>query len=66
MNRKEKVGKLINKHLDEIGCRMNLSVPLRTKTARDAYGTSLKRGCLYRKDCRNVGSNKYRCNKKIS
>ena len=44
MNRKEKVGKLINKHLDEIGCRLNLSVPLRTKTARDAYATSLKKG----------------------
>ena len=44
MNRKEKVGKLLNKHLDEIGCRLNLSVPLRTKTARDAYATSLKKG----------------------
>lgn len=44
MNRKEKVGKLLNKHLDEIGCRLNLSVPLRTKTTRDAYATTLKKG----------------------
>lgn len=44
MNRKEKVGKIINKHLNEITSRLNLSVPLRTKTARDAYATSLKKG----------------------
>ncbi len=49
MNRIEKVGKLLNNHFDEIGFRLNLSVPHRTKTARDAFATSLKKGMFQSK-----------------
>jgi integrase len=43
MNKKRKVAKIVNKHLKEIGGRLGLSVDLLTKTARDAYATSLKK-----------------------
>jgi hypothetical protein len=44
VNKKEKVGKMVNKELKKISTKLNLSVPLSTKTARDAYATSLKKG----------------------
>ncbi len=43
MNKKKKVAKLVNQHLKAIGERLGLSVDLLTKTARDAYATSLKK-----------------------
>ena len=44
LNKKSKVGKLINKHLIELGERLGLSVKLTTKVTRDAYATTLKKG----------------------
>ena len=44
LNKKSKVGKLINKHLIELGVRLGLSVKLTTKVTRDAYATTLKKG----------------------
>jgi integrase/recombinase XerD len=44
LNKKVKVGKLINKHLIELGERLGLSVKLTTKVTRDAYATTLKKG----------------------
>jgi integrase len=44
LNKKSKVGKLINKHLIELGERLGLSVRLTSKVTRDAYATSLKKG----------------------
>ncbi len=43
MNKKKKVGDMINENLKAIGNRLNLSVELLSKTARDAYATSLKK-----------------------
>jgi len=37
------VGKYINAHLKNIEKRLKLSVPLLTKTSRDAYATTLRR-----------------------
>lgn len=42
-NKKTKVSKKINKLLNEISIKLNLSVPLKLKTARDSYATTLKR-----------------------
>jgi len=44
LNKKSKVGKLINKHLIELGERLGLSVRLTSKVTRDAYATTLKKG----------------------
>jgi integrase len=44
LNKKSKVGKLINKHLVELGERLGLSVRLTSKVTRDAYATTLKKG----------------------
>jgi len=44
LNKKSKVGKLINKHLVELGEKLGLSVKLTTKVTRDAYATSLYKG----------------------
>ncbi len=41
LNKKCKVGKLINRNLVELGERLGLSVKLTTKVTRDAYATSL-------------------------
>jgi integrase len=43
MNKKKKVVDMINEHLKVIGSRLDLSVELLSKTARDAYATSLKK-----------------------
>jgi integrase len=43
LNKKKKVAKLINQNLKTIGDRLNLSIDLLCKTARDAYATSLKK-----------------------
>jgi len=43
INKKESVGKYINAHLKNIEKRLKLSVPLLTKTSRDAYATTLRR-----------------------
>jgi integrase len=43
LNKKAKVGKFVNKHLTELGQRLNLSIQLTTKVSRDAYATSLKK-----------------------
>ena len=40
---KENFGKVINKQLDRIQKRLNLSIPLSNKIARDAYATTLRR-----------------------
>jgi integrase len=44
LNKKCKVGKLINRNLIELGERLGLSVKLTTKVTRDAYATTLKKG----------------------
>ncbi len=42
-NKNHKLKAQINAELDVISKKLNLSVPLRTKTARDSYATTLKR-----------------------
>ena len=42
LEKRAKVAKAINGKLDEIAERLKLSVPLKTKTARDAYATYLR------------------------
>lgn len=42
-NLSHKVRSKLNEKLDEISVKLNLSVPLKLKTARDCYATSLKR-----------------------
>jgi len=42
LDRRSKIAKSLNIHLKNIGVRLNLSVPLLTKTARDCYATYLK------------------------
>lgn len=42
-NKNHKMKAQINAELDILSKRLNLSVPLRTKTARDSYATTLKR-----------------------
>lgn len=44
INKKEKDGKMISKHLEEFTQRLKLSVLLRTNTVRNAYATRLKKG----------------------
>jgi len=44
LNKKCKVGKLINRNLIELGERLGLSVKLTSKVTRDAYATTLKKG----------------------
>lgn len=43
-NRRTRLSKRINKNLGVISKQLNLSVPLKMKTARDSYATSLMRG----------------------
>jgi integrase len=43
LNKKEFFGKFINRHLNKISKRMNFSIQLSTKVARDAYATTLRR-----------------------
>jgi hypothetical protein len=43
LNKKCKVGKLINRNLIELGERLGLSVRLTTKLTRGTYATSLKK-----------------------
>jgi site-specific recombinase XerD len=42
LDKRSKVAKYLNSHLKGIAEKLNLSVPLQTKTARDAYATFLK------------------------
>lgn len=42
LDKRSKVAKYLNSHLKGIADKLNLSVPLQTKTARDAYATFLK------------------------
>jgi site-specific recombinase XerD len=42
-NKNHKWKKIINERLEEISNRLNLSIPLRIKNARDAYATTLRR-----------------------
>jgi integrase len=42
-NLSHKVRSKLNENLLEIGVKLNLSVPLKLKTARDCYATTLKR-----------------------
>jgi site-specific recombinase XerD len=43
VNRSHKLRQQLNRNLDFLTERLNLSVPLKLKTARDSYATSLKR-----------------------
>jgi hypothetical protein len=42
-NLSHKVRFILNENLQEISDKLNLSVPLKLKTARDCYATTLKR-----------------------
>lgn len=42
-NKSHKIRQSLNKELTNISLKLNLSVPLKLKTARDAYATTLKR-----------------------
>lgn len=42
-NKNQKWKKIINKRLDAVSKRLNLSIPLRIKNARDSYATTLNR-----------------------
>lgn len=49
-NKSKQMKKVINKHLKEIGERLEISVPLRVKTARDSYATTLRRAGVSKDD----------------
>lgn len=42
-NKSHKVRSILNENLPEISNKLNLSVPLKLKTARDCYACALKR-----------------------
>ncbi len=49
-NKSKQMKKVVNKHLKEIGERLEISVPLRVKTARDSYATTLRRAGVSKDD----------------
>ena len=44
VNKSHKMRQTLNRNLSEISRKLNLSIPLKLETARDAYATILKRG----------------------
>ncbi|MBU1012054.1 MAG: tyrosine-type recombinase/integrase [Bacteroidetes bacterium] len=49
-NKSKKMKKIINNSLSEIGKRLEISVPLMVKTARDSYATTLRRAGVSKDD----------------
>lgn len=49
-NKSKKMKKMINSNLKNIGERLGISVPLKVKTARDSYATTLRRAGVSKDD----------------
>jgi integrase len=49
-NLSDKLRQIINNNLEEISKRLNLSVPLKTDTARDCYASTLRRAKVSKDD----------------
>lgn len=49
-NKSKKMSKQINKDLKSLGTKLGITIPLKLKTARDAYATSLRRAGVSKDD----------------